>query len=176
MKSWTIESNNISSHFTIVVRCHYWRSVFGVWRLLLDESEKIGKARLASADVFQSRISENAKNTRQAKLAVAKKCFDALRKYQDEVQQVRKNVVLSSGLMFVIWFYHVCYLALGLLLLFALTQEHALPFACGWGSLKRPSYARETNLSDFYAESKNTESINTRIYTDCTFCKLPFVA
>ena len=56
--------------------------------MLLDESEKIGKARLASADVFQSRISENAKNTRQAKLQIAKRCFDALRKYQEEVQQV----------------------------------------------------------------------------------------
>lgn len=75
------------------------RSVFGVWRLLLDESEKIGKARLASADVFQSRISENAKNTRQAKLAVAKKCFDALRKYQDEVQQVNCRSNKSSQLI-----------------------------------------------------------------------------
>lgn len=80
---------NLHANFTFsVLMC---RSVFGVWRLLLNESEKIGKARLASADVFQSRISENAKNTRQAKLAVAKKCFDALRKYQDEVQQVRSG-------------------------------------------------------------------------------------
>lgn len=64
--------------------------------MLLDESEKIGKARLASADVFQSRISENAKNTRQAKLQIAKRCFDALRKYQEEVQQVG-SVRFPSG-------------------------------------------------------------------------------
>ncbi|XP_022673034.1 F-BAR and double SH3 domains protein 1-like [Varroa destructor] len=76
------------------------KSVFGVWRLLLNESEKIGKARLASADVFQSRISENAKNTRQAKLAVAKKCFDALRKYQDEVQQTVLEVDKTRKLYF----------------------------------------------------------------------------
>ncbi|OQR67541.1 FCH and double SH3 domains protein 2-like [Tropilaelaps mercedesae] len=88
----------------LTLHLHHWvipyRSVFGVWRLLLDESEKIGKARLASADVFQSRISENAKNTRQAKLAVAKKCFDALRKYQDEVQQTVLEVDKTRKLYF----------------------------------------------------------------------------
>ncbi|XP_028967534.1 protein nervous wreck [Galendromus occidentalis] len=76
------------------------KSVFGVWRMLLDESEKIGKARLASADVFQSRISENAKNTRQAKLQIAKRCFDALRKYQEEVQQTVLEVDKTRKLYF----------------------------------------------------------------------------
>ncbi|XP_037568505.2 LOW QUALITY PROTEIN: F-BAR and double SH3 domains protein 2-like [Dermacentor silvarum] len=76
------------------------KTVFGVWRMLLDETEKIAKARLAAAEVFSQQISENAKNVRANKLQVAKKCFDNLRRIQDEVQQCVQEVDKTKKLYF----------------------------------------------------------------------------
>ncbi|XP_065280343.2 F-BAR and double SH3 domains protein 2 isoform X2 [Dermacentor albipictus] len=76
------------------------KTVFGVWRMLLDETEKIAKARLAAAEVFSQQISENAKNVRANKLHVAKKCFDNLRRIQDEVQQCVQEVDKTKKLYF----------------------------------------------------------------------------
>lgn len=76
------------------------KSVFGVWRMLLDETEKIAKARLAAAEVFSQQISENAKNVRANKLQVAKKCFDNLRRIQEEVQQCVQEVDKTKKLYF----------------------------------------------------------------------------
>ncbi|XP_077519125.1 FCH and double SH3 domains nervous wreck isoform X1 [Amblyomma americanum] len=76
------------------------KTVFGVWRMLLDETEKIAKARLAAAEVFSQQISENAKNVRANKLHVAKKCFDSLRRIQEEVQQCVQDVDKTKKLYF----------------------------------------------------------------------------
>lgn len=76
------------------------KTVFGVWRMLLDETEKIAKARLAAAEVFSQQISENAKNVRANKLQVAKKCFDSLRRIQEEVQQCVQEVDKTKKLYF----------------------------------------------------------------------------
>ncbi|XP_075738370.1 FCH and double SH3 domains nervous wreck isoform X1 [Rhipicephalus microplus] len=76
------------------------KTVYGVWRMLLDETEKIAKARLAAAEVFSQQISENAKNVRANKLHVAKKCFDNLRRIQDEVQQCVQEVDKTKKLYF----------------------------------------------------------------------------
>ncbi|EEC09414.1 conserved hypothetical protein [Ixodes scapularis] len=76
------------------------KTVFGVWRMLLDETEKIAKARLAAAEVFSQQISENAKNVRANKLQVAKKCFESLRRIQEEVQQCVQEVDKTKKLYF----------------------------------------------------------------------------
>ncbi|KAH9373412.1 hypothetical protein HPB48_009457 [Haemaphysalis longicornis] len=59
--------------------------------MLLDETEKIAKARLAAAEVFSQQISENAKNVRANKLQVAKK---------EEVQQCVQEVDKTKKLYF----------------------------------------------------------------------------
>lgn len=76
------------------------KTVFGVWRMLLDETEKIARARLAAAEVFSQQISENAKNVRANKLQVAKKCFESLRRIQEEVQQSVQEVDKTKKLYF----------------------------------------------------------------------------
>ncbi|CAG0891290.1 unnamed protein product [Darwinula stevensoni] len=53
-------------------------NVFSVWKTLLDETEKIAKTRLAAVEVFQTQISDDAKNVRGQKLIVGKKCLDQL--------------------------------------------------------------------------------------------------
>ena len=49
------------------------RNVYSIWRTVLDETEKLGKARLAACDVLQQQISEDAKQTRQNKINLGKK-------------------------------------------------------------------------------------------------------
>ncbi|KAK4289813.1 hypothetical protein Pmani_037243, partial [Petrolisthes manimaculis] len=61
-------------------------NVYSVWRTVLDETEKLGKARLAAVEVFQQNISEDAKNTRHFKAHLAKKFNDLLKLIQSEVQ------------------------------------------------------------------------------------------
>nr|XP_045612891.1 protein nervous wreck-like [Procambarus clarkii] len=61
-------------------------NVYSVWRTVLDETEKLGKARLAAVEVFQQNISEDAKLTRQNKIHLAKKFSDQLKVIQSEVQ------------------------------------------------------------------------------------------
>lgn len=53
--------------------CVCCRNVYSVWRTVLDETEKLGKARLAAVEVFQQNISEDAKVTRQNKIHLGKK-------------------------------------------------------------------------------------------------------
>uniref|UniRef100_T1J3Y4 RING-type E3 ubiquitin transferase n=1 Tax=Strigamia maritima TaxID=126957 RepID=T1J3Y4_STRMM len=62
------------------------RTVFTLWRTLLDENEKLAKARLAAADVYHHQISESAKALKLNKVYVAKKCFDHLQRVHEEVQ------------------------------------------------------------------------------------------
>ncbi|KAK8388013.1 hypothetical protein O3P69_020117 [Scylla paramamosain] len=61
-------------------------NVYSVWRTVLDETEKLGKARLAAVEVFQQNISEDAKVTRQNKIHLAKKFSDQLKVAQGELQ------------------------------------------------------------------------------------------
>ena len=62
-------------------------NIFNIWRHLLDENEKIAKARLAAVQVFQDQISEDAKNLRSGKNLHAKKSLDRLNAVQKDVQQ-----------------------------------------------------------------------------------------
>ena len=62
-------------------------NIYNIWRHLLDENEKIAKARLAAVQVFQDQISEDAKNLRSGKNMHAKKSLDRLNAVQKDVQQ-----------------------------------------------------------------------------------------
>ena len=47
--------------------------MFTVWRTLLDETEKLAKARMAAVEVFQQRITDEAKTVRTSKVQTSKK-------------------------------------------------------------------------------------------------------
>ena len=68
-------------------------NIFNIWRHLLDENEKIAKARLAAVQVFQDQISEDAKNLRSGKNLHAKKSLDRLNAVQKDVQQSVSEVI-----------------------------------------------------------------------------------
>lgn len=63
------------------------KTVYAVWRTALDETEKVAKARMAAAEVFQHQIWESAKSLRAVKAQQMKKCIDNLQKIQEEVQR-----------------------------------------------------------------------------------------
>lgn len=47
--------------------------MWNVWRTVLEENEKLARARLAAVEVFQQQIADEAKALRQHKMNVAKK-------------------------------------------------------------------------------------------------------
>lgn len=47
--------------------------MWNVWRTVLEENEKLARARLAAVEVFQQQIADEAKTLRQHKINVAKK-------------------------------------------------------------------------------------------------------
>lgn len=51
----------------------FHRNMWNVWRTVLEENEKLARARLAAVEVFQQQIADEAKCLRQHKLNVAKK-------------------------------------------------------------------------------------------------------
>ena len=67
-----------------VCACVYCRNVYSVWRTVLDETEKLGKARLAAVEVFQQNISEDAKMTRQNKIHLGKKVRERVKIFVSE--------------------------------------------------------------------------------------------
>ena len=66
-----------NSHVSLLppkpTRCPGGRNVFTVWRTLLDETEKLAKARMAAVEVFQQRITDEAKTVRTSKVQTSKK-------------------------------------------------------------------------------------------------------
>ncbi|KAF8763558.1 Protein nervous wreck like protein [Argiope bruennichi] len=75
-------------------------TVYGVWKTLLDETEKIAKARLAATEVYQQQVSEGAKSLRLYKLQCAKKCFESLKKMHEEIQTCVTEIDKSKKLYF----------------------------------------------------------------------------
>jgi len=61
-------------------------TVWSVWRTLLEETDKLAKAKLAIVEVFQQQIADDAKTVRQNKMQLAKKNLDLLKVVQGEVQ------------------------------------------------------------------------------------------
>ncbi|VVC94274.1 unnamed protein product, partial [Leptidea sinapis] len=62
------------------------KNMWNVWRTVLEENEKLARARLAAVEVFQQQIADEAKMLRQHKLNVAKKCTDSLAQAHKELQ------------------------------------------------------------------------------------------
>lgn len=60
--------------------------MWSVWRTVLEENEKLARARLAAIEVFQQQIADEAKVLREYKLQVSKKCINQLTNIQKEVQ------------------------------------------------------------------------------------------
>ncbi|XP_013785116.1 F-BAR and double SH3 domains protein 2-like, partial [Limulus polyphemus] len=67
------------------------KTVYTVWKTLLDETIKIAQAKQAAVDVYQE-VSDKAKTLRNNKLQVSKKCFDNIRKMHEELQQSAQEV------------------------------------------------------------------------------------
>lgn len=67
------------------VRLHHktfdlcYRTALEVWRLILEETEKLGKARLQVADIMQEQIAEPLKPYRMAKQHIHKRVGDGSR-------------------------------------------------------------------------------------------------
>ncbi|KAG8200260.1 hypothetical protein JTE90_021915 [Oedothorax gibbosus] len=77
-----------------------YNTVYAVWKSLLDETEKIARARLAATEVYQQQVSEGAKSLRLYKLQVAKKCFENLKKMHEEIQTCVTEIDKSKKLYF----------------------------------------------------------------------------
>lgn len=70
-------------------------NMWNVWRTVLEENEKLARARLAAVEIFTQQIADEAKTLRQHKITVAKKCTDCLsqahKELQLSVQEIDKN-------------------------------------------------------------------------------------
>ena len=60
--------------------------MWSVWTTVLEENEKLARARLAAVEVFQQQIADEAKVLRAYKLAISKRSIEYLGKVQHEVQ------------------------------------------------------------------------------------------
>lgn len=60
--------------------------MWSVWQTVLEENEKLAKARLAAVEVFQQQIADEAKLLRAYKLGISKKSIEQLGVVQKELQ------------------------------------------------------------------------------------------
>ncbi|XP_061713876.1 protein nervous wreck isoform X2 [Cydia pomonella] len=75
-------------------------NMWNVWRTVLEENEKLARARLAAVEVFQQQIADEAKMLRQHKINVAKKCTDSLAQAHKELQLTVIDVDKTKKLYF----------------------------------------------------------------------------
>ncbi|XP_073956214.1 FCH and double SH3 domains nervous wreck [Choristoneura fumiferana] len=75
-------------------------NMWNVWRTVLEENEKLARARLAAVEVFQQQIADEAKTLRQHKINVAKKCTDSLAQAHKELQLTVTDVDKTKKLYF----------------------------------------------------------------------------
>ncbi|XP_058838386.1 protein nervous wreck [Topomyia yanbarensis] len=61
-------------------------NMWSVWQTVLEENEKLARARLAAVEVFQQQIADEAKLLRSGKLGSSKKCIEHLGQVQKELQ------------------------------------------------------------------------------------------
>ncbi|XP_055624685.1 protein nervous wreck isoform X2 [Toxorhynchites rutilus septentrionalis] len=67
-------------------------NMWSVWQTVLEENEKLARARLAAVEVFQQQIADEAKLLRSGKLASSKKCIEHLAVVQKELQSSVQDV------------------------------------------------------------------------------------
>lgn len=60
--------------------------MWNVWRTVLEENEKLARARLAAIEVFSQSVADDAKHLRAQKVTAAKKCVEILTNVQKELQ------------------------------------------------------------------------------------------
>ncbi|XP_044257728.1 protein nervous wreck isoform X1 [Tribolium madens] len=75
-------------------------NMWNVWRTVLEENEKLARARLAAVEVFQQQIADDAKILRVHKLQAAKKCLDQLAIVQKELQGCVQEVDKTKKMYF----------------------------------------------------------------------------
>lgn len=69
--------------------------MWSVWRTVLEENEKLARARLAAVEVFQQQIADDAKVLRAHKLQSARKVTTVLKSLV--------NVVVKIYVVFSVW-------------------------------------------------------------------------
>ncbi|XP_076265052.1 FCH and double SH3 domains nervous wreck [Rhynchophorus ferrugineus] len=75
-------------------------NMWNVWRTVLEENEKLARARLAAVEVFQQQIADDAKILRTHKLQMAKKVVDQLALVQKELQTCVQDLDKTKKLYF----------------------------------------------------------------------------
>ncbi|XP_026824284.1 F-BAR and double SH3 domains protein 2 isoform X2 [Ooceraea biroi] len=76
------------------------RNMWNVWRTVLEENEKLARARLAAVEVFQQQIADDAKSLRMHKLQISKKAIDQLLIIHKELQICVQDVDKTKKLYF----------------------------------------------------------------------------
>lgn len=66
--------------------------MWSVWQTVLEENEKLAKARLAAIEVFQQQIADEAKSLRDYKIQISKKCLNQLGNIQKDMQVTVQKV------------------------------------------------------------------------------------
>lgn len=94
---WSVIMNifNLIRIFYICVNYHH-RNMWSVWQTVLEENEKLAKARLAAIEVFQQQIADEAKVLRDHKVHISKKCVNHLANIQKEVQNTVQKVDITK--------------------------------------------------------------------------------
>ncbi|XP_011498975.1 PREDICTED: FCH and double SH3 domains protein 2 [Ceratosolen solmsi marchali] len=75
-------------------------NMWNVWRTVLEENEKLARARLAAVEVFQSQIADEAKGLKMHKVQITKKAIDQLMIVQKELQTCVQDVDKTKKLYF----------------------------------------------------------------------------
>ncbi|XP_076286846.1 protein nervous wreck isoform X1 [Lasioglossum baleicum] len=75
-------------------------NMWNVWRTVLEENEKLARARLAAVEVFQQQIADDAKSLKMHKLQISKKAIDQLMIVQKELQMCVQDVDKTKKLYF----------------------------------------------------------------------------
>lgn len=74
--------------------------MWSVWQTVLEENEKLARARLAAVEVFQQQIADEAKVLRAYKISVAKKSLEQLNNIQKELQTTVAEVDKTKKIYF----------------------------------------------------------------------------
>lgn len=66
--------------------------MWNVWRTVLEENEKLARARLAAVEVFQQQIADDAKVLRMHKLQISKKVHTFIKNLFFFIKETKKFI------------------------------------------------------------------------------------
>ncbi|XP_018331101.1 F-BAR and double SH3 domains protein 2 isoform X2 [Agrilus planipennis] len=75
-------------------------NMWSVWRTVLEEHEKLARARLAAIEIFQQQIADEAKNLRMHKIQTARKYAEQIATVQKELQACVQDLDKTKKLYF----------------------------------------------------------------------------